>query len=102
MSLTVKRTRERMTAAREDAAGQLLEWDAVVRTIGEAAGKGYGLAVFGPPPGVNIKTTDAAAGIIERLHAAGFRTEWRDRRDPGDVLTFELAVGWEATPIGSD
>lgn len=98
--VTAKLTRERMDAAREDTATRLLEWSAVSRVIGEAAGKGYGSAVFAPPAGVNIKATAAAAELIEKLTATGFRCDWRERRDPGDVLNHDLAVSWEGASLG--
>lgn len=94
--VTAKQTRERMDAIREDTAKQLLAWNEVAKTIGDAAGKGYGLALFSPPPGVSIKATTAAAVLIAKLTATGFRCDWRERRDPGDVLTHELAVSWES------
>lgn len=99
--LTAKLARERTDAAREHAARELLAWEAVAETISTAAGKGYGLALFAPPPGVSIKATATAAALIERLTAAGFRTDWRERRDPGDALNHDLAVSWEGASLGA-
>lgn len=102
MSLTVAVTRTRMNRVREDLAGQVLGWDQVVKEISEAANKGLGSVVFGPPPGVSIKATDAAAEAEKKLTAAGFRIEWRERRDPGDVLTHELTVTWDGAALAAD
>lgn len=99
-TLTLKAACARMERAREETAKELLEWEAVAEAISTAAGKGYGLALFAPPAGVSIKATETATATVERLRSVGFRTEWRERRDPGDVLTHELAVSWDAPPVG--
>jgi len=99
--LTAKLARERMDAAREHTARELLAWEAVAGAISTAAGKGYALALFVPPAGVSIKTTTTAAALIERLTGAGFRTDWRERRDPGDALNHDLAVSWEGASLGA-
>lgn len=98
--VTAKLVRDRMDTAREGIAKQLLAWDEVAARIGEAAGKGCGLALFAPPVGVSIRETATAAELVEKLRATGFRCDWRERRDPGDVITHELAVGWDTPGAG--
>lgn len=89
-----------MDAAREDTARQFLAWDTVAEAISTAAGKGYGLALFAPPVGVSFRETKTAAELEARLKDAGFRCAWRERRDPNDVVTHELAVTWDAPGAG--
>jgi hypothetical protein len=97
--VTAAQTRVRMEAAREDTAKGLLGWDKVAAKIGEAAGQGHGQALFTPPAGVSIKATTTAAALIEKLTATGFRCDWRERRDAGDVLNHDLVVSWEGAAV---
>jgi hypothetical protein len=98
--VTAKLVRDRMDAAREGVAKELLAWEEVAKAIGEAAGKGHSLTLFGPPVGVSIKETTTATELVEKLRATGFRCAWRERRDPGDVLTHALEVSWDAPGAG--
>lgn len=99
-TLNAKSALARMERAREETAKELLEWEAVAEAISTAAGKGYGLALFAPPAGVSFRLTKTAEELETRLKAAGFRCAWRERRDPGDVVTHELAVTWDTPGTG--
>ena len=96
-------TREMSRNSREDAARQLFAWKAVEEAIRGAAGKGFDQVEMVPPLPLDLRRTEAARALCDKLARLGFQTHWEERIGPrpgeaGQVL----GISWRsAKPDGA-
>lgn len=96
-------TREMSRSSREDAARQLFAWKAVEEAIRDAAGKGFDQVELAPPRPLDLRRTEAARELCDKLARLGFQTYWEERMGtrPGDAGQV-LGISWRsAKPDGA-
>jgi hypothetical protein len=85
-------------AAREDLAKAIFGAEAVFTAMVEAAAKGANQFIVRCPEPYDLQQTAAAAALMERLKAEGFRTAWEPVNNPlapDEPPYFNLRIRWE-------
>ena len=88
-------TREMSRSSREDAARQLFAWKAVEEAIRDAAGKGFDQMELAPPRPLDLRRTEAARELCDKLTGLGFQTHWEERKNLQAAESSQiLKVSW--------